>query len=138
MQIQINNYRIRRYDSLNLCVEVKKEKQQAKNPYGRNGKSGSEPIAQNNSSNNVQYKWHLIGYYSTLDHCLKKLVEDCLTNDEEINTIQEIINKITQLHEKINKISADNERFIEQNILSSSADQEDRVSQLAEEAINQA
>jgi hypothetical protein len=138
MQIQINNYRIRRYDSLNLCVEVKKEKQQAKNPYGRNGKSGSEPIAQNNSSNNVQYKWHLIGYYSTLDYCLKKLVEDCLTNDEEINTIQEIINKITQLHEKINKISADNERFIEQNILSSSADQEDRVSQLAEEAINQA
>jgi hypothetical protein len=138
MQITINNYRIRRYDSLNLCVEVKKEKQQAKNPYGRNGKSGSEPIAQNNSSNNVQYKWHLIGYYSTLDYCLKKLVEDCLTNDEEINTIQEIINKITQLHEKINKISADNERFIEQNILSSSADQEDRVSQLAEEAINQA
>lgn len=138
MQIQINNYRIRRYDSLNLCVEVKKEKQQAKNPYGRNGKSGSEPIAQNNSSNNVQYKWHLIGYYSTLDYCLKKLVEDCLSNDEEINTIQEIINKITQLHEKINKISADNERFIEQNILSSSADQEDRVSQLAEEAINQA
>jgi hypothetical protein len=138
MQIQINNYRIRRYDSLNLCVEVKKEKQQAKNPYGRNGKSGSEPIAQNNSSNNVQYKWHLIGYYSTLDHCLKKLVEDCLTNDEDINTIQEIINKITQLHEKINKISADNERFIEQNILSSCADQEDQVEQLAKKAINQA
>jgi len=138
MQIQINNYRIRRYDSLNLCVEVKKEKQQAKNPYGRNGKSGSEPIAQNNSSNNVQYKWHLIGYYSTLDYCLKKLVEDCLTNDEEINTIQEIINKITQLHEKINKISADNERFIEQNILSSCADQEDQVEQLAKKAINQA
>lgn len=138
MQIQINNYRIRRYDSLNLCVEVKKQKQQAKNPYGRNGKSGSEPIAQNNSSNNVQYKWNLIGYYPTLDYCLKKLVEDCLTNDEDINTIQEIINKITQLHEKINKISANNERFIEQNILSSYADQEDRVSQLAEQAINQA
>ena len=138
MQIQINNYRIRRYDSLNLCVEVKKQKQQAKNPYGRNGKSGSEPIAQNNSSNNVQYKWNLIGYYPTLDYCLKKLVEDCLTNDEDINTIQEIINKITQLHEKINTISADNERFIEQNILSSYADQEDRVSQLAEQAINQA
>ena len=138
MQITINNYRIRRYDTLNLCVEVKKQKQQAKNPYGRNGKSGSEPIAQNNSSNNIEYKWHLIGYYSTLDYCLKKLVEDCLTNDEDINTIQEIINKITQLHEKINKISADNERFIEQNILSSCADQEDRVSQLAEEAINQA
>jgi len=138
MQIQINNYRIRRYDSLNLCVEVKKEKQQAKNPYGRNGKSGSEPIAQNNSSNNVQYKWHLIGYYSTLDYSLKKLVEDCLSNDEDINTIQDIINKITQLHEKINKISADNERFIEQNILSSCADQEDQVEQLAKKAINQA
>lgn len=138
MQIQINNYRIRRYDTLNLCVEIKKQKQKAKNPYGRNGKSGSEPIAQNNSSNNIEYKWHLIGYYSTLDYCLKKLVEDCLTNDEEINTIQEIINKITQLHEKINTISADNERFIEQNILSSCAIEEGKVSRLAEEAINQA
>lgn len=138
MQIQINNYRIRRYDTLNLCVEIKKQKQKAKNPYGRNGKSGSEPIAQNNSSNNIEHKWHLIGYYSTLDYCLKKLVEDCLTNDEEINTIQEIINKITQLHEKINTISADNERFIEQNILSSCAIEEGKVSRLAEEAINQA
>ena len=138
MQITINNYRIRRYDTLNLCVEVKKEKQKAKNPYGRNGKKGSDLIEQNNSSNNIEYKWHLIGYYSTLDYCLKKLVEDCLTNDEEINTIQDIINKITQLHEKINKISADSERFIEQNILSSCAFEESQVEQLAEEAINQA
>jgi hypothetical protein len=138
MQITINNYRIRRYDSLNLCVEVKKEKQKAKNPYGRNGKKGNDLIEQNNSSNNIEYKWHLIGYYSTLDYSLKKLVEDCLSNDEEINTIQDIINKITQLHEKINKISADNERFIEQNILSSCADQEDQVEQLAKKAINQA
>ena len=138
MQITINNYRIRRYDSLNLCVEVKKEKQKAKNPYGRNGKKGNDLIEQNNSLNNIEYKWHLIGYYSTLDYSLKKLVEDCLSNDEEINTIQDIINKITQLHEKINKISADNERFIEQNILSSCADQEDQVEQLAKKAINQA
>lgn len=138
MQITINNYRIRRYDTLNLCVEVKKEKQKAKNPYGRNGKKGSDLIEQNNSSNNIEYKWHLIGYYSTLDYCLKKLVEDCLTNDEEINTIQDIINKITQLHEKINKISADSERFIEQNILSSCAFEESKIEQLAEEAINQA
>lgn len=138
MQITINNYRIRRYDSLNLCVEVNKEKQKAKNPYGRNGKKGSDLIEQNNSSNNIEYKWHLIGYYPTLDYCLKKLVEDCLTNDEEINTIQDIINKITQLHEKINKISADSERFIEQNILSSCAVEESQVEQLAEEAINQA
>jgi len=138
MQITINNYRIRRYDSLNLCVEVNKEKQKAKNPYGRNGKKGSDLIEQNNSSNNIEYKWHLIGYYPTLDYCLKKLVEDCLTNDEEINTIQDIINKITQLHEKINKISADSERFIEQNILSSCAFEESQVEQLAEEAINQA
>lgn len=138
MQIQINNYRIRKYDTLNLCVEVRKEKQKAKNPYGRNGKPVDGVIAQNNSSNNIEYKWHLVCYSSTLDYCLEKLVEHCLTNDEDINTIQEIINKITQLHEKINKISADNERLIEQNILSSCEDQEDRVSQLAEEAINQA
>ena len=38
MQINIGNYRIRRYDKLNLCIEIKKEKQKAKNPYGRNGK----------------------------------------------------------------------------------------------------
>ena len=138
MQITINNYRIRRYDSLNLCVEVNKEKQKAKNPYGRNGKKGNDLIEQNNSSNNIEYKWHLIGYYPTLDYCLKKLVEDCLTNDEEINTIQDIINKITQLHEKINKISADNERFIEQNILSSYAVEESQVERLAQEAIDQA
>ena len=138
MQITINNYRIRRYDSLNLCVEVKKEKQKAKNPYGRNGKKGNDLIEQNNSLNNIEYKWHLIGYYSTLDYSLKKLVEDCLSNDEEINTIQDIINKITQLHEKINKISADNERFIEQNILSSKAIEESQVEQLAQEAIDQA
>jgi len=138
MQLNIGNYRIRRYDSLNLCVEVKKQKQKAKNPYGRNGKQDNELIEQNNSSNNIQYKWHLICYSSTLDYCLKKLVEDCLTNDEEINTIQDIINKITQLHEKINKISADNERFIEQNILSNKAVEESKVEQLAQEAINQA
>ena len=110
----------------------------AKNPYGRNGKKGNDLIEQNNSSNNIEYKWHLIGYYPTLDYCLKKLVEDCLTNDEDINTIQEIINKITQLHEKINKISADNERFIEQNILSSYAVEESQVERLAQEAIDQA
>lgn len=136
MQITINNYRIRRYDSLNLCVEVKKPKQKAKNPYGRNGKKGNELIKQNNSSNNIEYKWHLICYSSTLDYCLKKLVEDCLTNDEEINNIKDIINKITQLHEKINKISAENERLIEQNILSSCSAEASEIDRLAQEAIN--
>jgi len=135
MQITIGNYRIRRYDSLNLCLEERKIKQKAKNPYGRNGKKGSEPIEQNNSSNNIQYKWHLICYSSTLDYCLKKLVEECLTNDEEINTIKDIQNKITQLHEKISKISEANNRFIEESML---AQEEKRVDQLAEEAIYRA
>ena len=135
MQITIGNYRIRRYDSLNLCLEERKIKQKAKNPYGRNGKKGSEPIEQNNSSNNIQYKWHLICYSSTLDYCLNKLVEECLTNDEEINTIKDIQNKITQLNEKISKISEANNRFIEESIL---AQEEKRVDQLAEEAIYRA
>ena len=136
MQIQIDNYRIRKYDSLNLCVEERKIKQQAKNPFGRNGKPVDGGIAQNITSNKVEYKWHLVCYSSTLDYCLTKLVDHCLTNIEDINTIQEIQSKITQLHEKINTISADNERFIEQNILSSSAGQEVDVERIAEEAIN--
>jgi len=135
MQITIGNYRIRRYDSLNLCLEERKIKQKAKNPYGRNGKKGNTLIEQNNSSNNIQYKWHLICYSSTLDYCLKKLVEQCLTNDEEINTIKDIQNKITQLHEKISKISEANNRFIEESML---AQEEKRVDQLAEEAIYRA
>jgi len=135
MQITIGNYRIRRYDSLNLCLEERKIKQKAKNPYGRNGKKGSEPIEQNNSSNNIQYKWHLICYSSTLDYCLNKLVEECLTNDEEINTIKDIQNKIAQLNEKISQISEANNRFIEESML---AQEEKRVDQLAEEAIYRA
>jgi len=135
MQITIGNYRIRRYDSLNLCLEERKIKQKAKNPYGRNGKKGNTLIEQNNSSNNIQYKWHLICYSSTLDYCLKKLVEECLTNDEEINTIKDIQNKITQLNEKISQISEANNRFIEESML---AQEEKRVDQLAEEAIYRA
>ena len=135
MQITIGNYRIRRYDSLNLCLEERKIKQKAKNPYGRNGKKGSEPIEQNNSSNNIQYKWHLICYSNTLDYCLNKLVEEYLTNDEEINTIKDIQNKITQLNEKISQISEANNRLIEESML---AQEEKRVDQLAEEAIYRA
>jgi len=127
MQITIGEYRIRRYDNLNLCVEQKKIKQKAKNPYGRNGKQGDIAIAQNNSCNKVQYKWHLICYSSTLDYCLKKLVEHCLTNDDEINTIKELQNKINQLNEKINTINTQYGETIAQNILSNKADQEDHI-----------
>lgn len=133
MQINIGNYRIRRYDKLNLCIEIKKEKQKAKNPYGRNGKKGSATIIQNNLSNKVEYKYHLIGYYSTLDHCLRNLIEHCLTNNEEINTIKELKQQISELHEKINKISAENNRAIEQKILSNKAEDYEYADELAEE-----
>ena len=133
MQITIGNYRIRRYDKLNLCVEVRKEKQKAKNPYGRNGKKGSATIIQNNLSNKVEYKYHLVGYYSTLDYCLKYLIEHCLTNNEEINTIKELKQQISELHEKINKISAENNRSIEQKILSNKAEDYEYADELAEE-----
>lgn len=46
MNIVIDNYRIRRYDSLNLCVEVHKQMGKSKNPYGRNGKPKNGEIAQ--------------------------------------------------------------------------------------------
>ena len=133
MQINIGNYRIRRYDKLNLCVEVRKEKQKAKNPYGRNGKKGSATIIQNNLSNKVEYKYHLVGYFSTLDYCLKHLIEHCLTNNEEISTIKELKQEISKLHEKINTISAENNRAIEQKILSNKAEDHQYADELAEE-----
>ena len=135
MQLEIGNYRIRRYDSLNLCVEEKKIKQKAKNPYGRNGKPVDGAIAQNNSSNKIEYKYHLIGYYSTLDLCLKQLVEHCLTNKDEINTIQNLQDQITQLHEEINKISRASDRSIEENIMSNKDFDQERVDSLADEAL---
>jgi len=135
MQLNIGNYRIRRYDSLNLCVEEKKVKQKAKNPYGRNGKPVDGAIAQNNSSNKIEYKYHLIGYYSTLDLCLKQLVEHCLTNKDEINTIQNLQDQITQLNEKITKISEANNRSIEENIMSNKDIEQERADQIAEEAL---
>ena len=137
MQITIGDYRIRRYDKLNLCVEIRKEKQKAKNPYGRNGKKGSATIKQNNLSNKVEYKYHLIGYYSTLDHCLEYLIEHCLTNNEEINSIKEIKQQISELHEKISEISAENDRAIEQNILSNKLEEEQDRHKSAEELADQ-
>ena len=105
MNIVIDNYRIRRYDSLNLCVEVHKQMGKSKNPYGRNGKPKNGEIAQKNESNKPKYKWDLVCYSPTLDYCLKKLVEHCLTNKEEINTIQTLRDQITQLNEEITRIS---------------------------------
>tara|TARA_B100000401_G_C52283600_1_gene474662 strand:- start:98 stop:508 length:411 start_codon:yes stop_codon:yes gene_type:complete len=135
MEINIGNYRIRRYDSLNLCVEEKKVKQKAKNPYGRHGKKNSTAIIKNNSSNKVEYKWHLICYSPTLDYCLKKLVEECLTNNDEINTIQNLQDQIRQLNEKITKISEANNRSIEENIMSNKDPFQERADQIAEEAL---
>ena len=40
MQINIGNYRIRRYDKLNLCIEIKKEKQKAKKSLWKKWKKG--------------------------------------------------------------------------------------------------
>tara|TARA_B100001250_G_C19761866_1_gene772850 strand:+ start:124 stop:534 length:411 start_codon:yes stop_codon:yes gene_type:complete len=135
MQLNIGNYRIRRYDSLNLCVEEKRVKQKAKNPYGRNGKPADGAIVQNNSSNKIEYKWHLVCYSSTLDYCLKQLVEHCLTNDDEINTIKNLQDQITQLNEKITKISEANNRSIEENIMSNKDPFQERADQIADEAL---
>ena len=139
MQLNIENYRIRRYDSLNLCLEERKVKQEAKNPYGRHGKKNSTAIIQNNSSNNVEYKWHLVCYSSTLDYCLNKLVEHCLTNKEEIDTISKLQDQITQLNEKIIQISEANNRSIEENIMSNKESLEEgveeRVERIAEESL---
>ena len=135
MQINIGNYRIRRYDSLNLCVEEKKVKQKAKNPYGRYGKKSGTTIVQNNSSNNIEYKYHLVGYYSTLDLCFKKLVEHCLTNNDEINSIENLQDQIKQLHEEITKISSANNRSIEKNLLSNKDIFQERADEIADQAL---
>ena len=88
-------------------------------------------------SNKVEYKYHLIGYYSTLDHCLEYLIEHCLTNNEEINSIKEIKQQISELHEKISEISAENDRAIEQNILSNKLEEEQDRHKSAEELADQ-
>lgn len=135
MNIVIDNYRIRRYDALNLCVEVHKEMGKSKNPYGRNGKPKDGEIAQKNESNKPKYKWELVCYSSTLDYCFKKLVEHCLTNKEEIDTIKSLQDQITELNEKITKISAENDRFIERNILSNIEGSDEEADKLAQEAL---
>ena len=135
MNIVIDNYRIRRYDSLNLCVEVHKQVGKSKNPYGRNGKPKDGETAQKNESNKPKYKWDLIAYSSTLDYCLKCLVEHCLTNKEEIDTIKSLQDQITQLNEKITKISAENDRLIERNILSNIEGSDEEADKLAQEAL---
>ena len=66
---------------------------------------------------------------------MKKLVEHCLTNKEEINTIQTLRDQITQLNEKITKISEANNRSIEENILSNNDFYEERADQIAQEAL---
>ena len=119
MNIQIDNYRVRRYDSLNICVEIYKPMGECKNPYGRNGKPSDGEIAQKNESNKAKYKWSLIGYYGTLDWALKQLVDHCLTNNEDIDSVAKLQTKIAQLYEKISEISAGDDRLIERNILSS-------------------
>jgi len=119
MKIEIENYRVRRYDSLNICVEIYKPIGKCKNPYGRNGKPSDGEIAQKNESNKAKYKWSLIGYYNTLSYALRQLVEHCLTNNENLNSIETLQHKVAQLHEKINEISAMDDRLIERNILSS-------------------
>ena len=104
MEIVIDNYRIRRYDSLNLCVEVYKQVGKAKNPYGRKGKPNNSEIAQKNESNKPKYKWDLVGYYNTLPWALKQLIEHCLTNNDDINNATELRNRIIQLEGKIDEV----------------------------------
>ena len=58
-----------------------------------------------------------------------------MTNKEEINTIQSLKDQITQLNEKITKISEANNRSIEENILSNNDFYEERADQIAQEAL---
>ena len=63
------------------------------------------------------------------------MVENCLTNDDEINTIQNLQDQIRQLNEKITKISEANNRSIEENIMSNKDISQERADQIAEEAL---
>jgi hypothetical protein len=56
-----------------------------------------------------------------------------LTNNEEINSIKEIKQQISELHEKISEISAENDRAIEQNILSNKLEEGQDGGRSAEE-----
>ena len=104
MNIVIDNYRIRRYDSLNLCVEVHKQMGKSKNPYGRNGKPKNGEIAQKNESNKPKYKWVVVGYHHYLRFALKQLMELTISNKESNTSIPKVLEHLTQLEQKFDPI----------------------------------
>jgi hypothetical protein len=104
MNIVIDNYRIRRFNDLNLCIEEYKPVGKSKNPYGRNGKPKDGVIAQNNESNNIKYKWVVVGYHHYLRFALKQLMELTVSNNESNQTIDDVLNHLQQIEEKIDEI----------------------------------
>ena len=104
MNIVIDNYRIRKFNEMNLCIEEYKPIGKSKNPYGRNGKPKDGVIEQNNESNNPKYKWVVVGYHHYLRFALKQLMELTVSNKESNTSMQSVLNHLAQLEEKFDAI----------------------------------
>ena len=104
MNIVIDNYRIRKFNEMNLCIEEYKQVGKSKNPYGRNGKPKDGVIAQNNELNKPKYKWVVVGYHHYLRFALKQLMELTISNNESNTSITNVLEHLTQLEEKFDAI----------------------------------
>ena len=104
MNIVIDNYRIRKFNEMNLCIEEYKQVGKSKNPYGRNGKPKDGVIAQNNELNKPKYKWVVVGYHHYLRFALKQLMELTVSNNESNQTMDDVLNHLQQIEEKIDEI----------------------------------
>lgn len=104
MNIVIDNYRIRKFNELNLCIEEYKPVGKSKNPYGRNGKPNNAEIAQKNESNKPKYKWVVVGYHHYLRFALKQLMELTISNKESNTSIPKVLEHLTQLEQKFDAI----------------------------------
>jgi len=104
MNIVIDNYRIRKFNEMNLCIEEYKQVGKSKNPYGRNGKPNDAETAQKIESNKPKYKWVVVGYHHYLRFALKQLMELTISNKESNTSITNVLEHLTQLEEKFDAI----------------------------------
>lgn len=90
MDIKINNCRIVKADDLNISVQQYRLIPQSKNPKFRH--------------DGEKYDWIHIGYYTTIKQALKKVIDSELF-ECQASSIQDIINKIDDLYDKIDKLN---------------------------------
>ena len=89
MNIKLGNCRVIKADDMNLAVEQYKLVPQSKNPKLRH--------------EGEKYRWTHVGWYQNLHQALKKIV-DCELNESGASDVSQIMQKISDLHEEIEKL----------------------------------